>query len=104
MPVDAVLASFLDLDGPWSGILLGNGASRAVSSGFGYGSLFNVAQSTSLASPLAIHEVNIFNQLNTSNFEQVLSALGQAKNINEILSLDFAPIAAAYARIRQALI
>jgi hypothetical protein len=104
MPVDETLMSFTEIDGPWTGILLGNGASRAVSPGFAYSSIFNIAQSQSVANPLHVHEINLFTQLSTTNFERVLSALDQAKQVNQILCLDYGAITTAYDRIRLSLI
>jgi hypothetical protein len=104
MPVDADLASFIAIDGAWTGILLGNGVSRAISDGFAYDSLFAVAQSLSVANPLLTHEIEIFNQLGTTNFELVLSALNQARQINRILKLEYDPIVKAYNRVRLGLI
>jgi hypothetical protein len=104
MPVDHNLENFISLDGAWTGILLGNGASRAISSGFAYDSLFSVAQSPSLSNPLLAHEIEIFTQLDTTNFERVLSALDQARYINRILGLDYTRIVNAYDRVRVGLI
>ncbi len=104
MPIDAELRSFAEIDGPWNGILLGNGVSRAISSRFAYDSLFTVSQSTSVEDPLPVHEIQIFDQLDTTNFEQVLSALAQAGQINQILGIQHDSISAAYAHIRRALI
>jgi hypothetical protein len=104
MPVDATLVGFSEIDGPWNGIILGNGVSRAVSPGFAYDSIFNVAQSQSVANPLHAHEIDLFTQLVTTNFERVLSALSQARQINQILGLEYGAILAAYDRIRLSLI
>src|SRR5258708_31614083 len=104
MPIDAELRSFSEIDGPWNGILLGNGVSRAISNRFAYDSLFTVSQSTSVADPLPVHEIQIFDQLNTTNFEQVLSALAQAGKINQILGIQHDLVSTAYAHIRRALI
>jgi hypothetical protein len=51
-----------------SGLLLGNGASLAVSSEFSYSSLFDTAN-------LSRRDTKLFDALATTNFEQVLSAL-----------------------------
>jgi hypothetical protein len=104
MPVDANLDSFTSLTHPWSGILIGNGASRAVSSGFAYQSLFTVAQNPPVPNPLSAQAISIFTAMNTTNFEQVLSALISAGMVNTILGLDTAPVDLTYHNIRQALI
>jgi hypothetical protein len=104
MPVDANLDYFTSLTHPWSGILIGNGASRAVSSGFAYQSLFAVAQSPPVPNPLSLQAISLFAAMNTTNFEQVLSALISAGMVNTILGLNTAPINLTYHNIRQALI
>lgn len=104
MPIDASLEDFSSLTGPWTGILIGNGASRAVSSGFAYQSLFAVAQAPPVTNPLSPASISLFGATNTTNFEQVLSALISAGMVNQILGLDTVPINATYQNIRQALI
>jgi hypothetical protein len=104
MPVDANLDSFTSLTHPWSGILIGNGASRAVSSGFAYQSLFSVAQSPPVPNPLSLQAISLFAAMSTTNFEQVLSALISAETVNTILGLNTGPINMTYQNIRQALI
>lgn len=55
----------------WDGILIGNGASRAVWDGFSYNSLFETAQ-TSIDHPLTAQDVDLFTAFGTENFELVL--------------------------------
>ena len=104
MPIDADLPVFDSLTGPWTGILIGNGASRAVSSGFAYQSLFTVAQQASLSNPLTVNGVSLFEAFDTTNFERVLSYLISARLINGILGVDIGPISTAYQSVRTALI
>jgi hypothetical protein len=56
----------------WPLLLAGNGASRAVSAAFAYGSLFDAAVGAEL---LNANDVALFQQAGTKNFEEVLRAL-----------------------------
>jgi hypothetical protein len=75
-PIVPDLLSWMDLkDQGWSGILVGNGASRAVWDKFGYSSLIQKAQSNEIAHPLTTNDMLVFTGLGTQNFERVLAAL-----------------------------
>jgi hypothetical protein len=59
--------------GPDTAILLGNGASRAVASGFAYASLFEEAQK--VLPGFSADDLAVFDSLGTHSFEQTLAAL-----------------------------
>src|SRR5580704_19377376 len=101
---DEVLASFQDIDRQWSAILIGNGASRAISDKFAYHSLYETAVSDQVQHPLAGHEQGIFDVFQTRNFEQVLSALDTANIVNKAFKNYSTEIADSYDRIRTALV
>jgi hypothetical protein len=105
--LDTNLHDWADLESEydWTGILLGNGASLAIWDRFAYESLFEVAQSDSVARPLAESDALVFEFLgDTRSFERVLRALGTAATVNEALELDAAAPASTYERVRNALI
>ncbi|MEW6153975.1 MAG: DUF4917 family protein [Actinomycetota bacterium] len=86
----------------WSGLLLGNGASRAVWPGFDYPSLYDRAR-MSTSAPLEPEAVRVFEALGSTNFEYVLRSLGASARINVCLDLDAAPIHTIYDNVRLAL-
>lgn len=102
--VDASLQGWDEIaDHPWSGVLLGNGASIAVWDGFKYPSLYE----TSLDRPeggLSAEDQALFESFQTHNFEAVLSALHTAEVICELLRIPHDDIRIRYDSIRQALI
>ena len=65
----------------WPVLLAGNGASRAVSNAFAYDSLLAAAN-------LDPDDVDLFDHLGTSNFEEVLRSLDFAKIVHEQLGGD----------------
>jgi hypothetical protein len=83
-------------------ILLGNGASRAFWSEFGYASLFAKAESA-VEHPLNEQDGELFARLDTTNFEAVLSALRTAEIVASALELDAVRIRERYESIRIAL-
>ncbi|MAG37264.1 MAG: hypothetical protein CL878_13605 [Dehalococcoidia bacterium] len=85
----------------WRGILIGNGASMAVSSRFGYKSLYRYAVAHG---KLGKEDRRLFRSFNTTNFEAVLSALSTAKVVNDILGLDTTLIETHKMRIMAALV
>jgi len=95
------LEDFEAIDVDWSGILIGNGTSLAISNCFEYRSLFEQAKTTD--TPINQSDISIFEHLKTKNFEQVLSALNQAKAINRVFDLEHDEIIQAYSRIQNAL-
>lgn len=89
----------------WSGILVGNGASRAVWDRFAYGTLYERATSNDIAHPLTAEDTEFFDAAGaTGNFEAVLGALTTARVVCDILGQDSSRIAERYQSIRQALV
>ena len=89
----------------WSGILLGNGSSRALWEPFDYHSLFQKAASAENSHPLTATDKALFRKLGkTTNFESVLSGLLTAITVNKALGIPHSQILRRYESIRQALI
>lgn len=84
-------------DGDWPTLLVGNGASCAVSSKFAYVSLYAVA-------PLTQDDRDLFDALGTTNFEEVLNHLRTASLICNQLGHTSGDVDDRYASIRDALI
>lgn len=90
-----------DIEGKgWNSLLLGNGASIAVSKKFSYGTLYEVAEKEGMLR----NAKNIFEKLNTTDFERALLACWYAKVINESLVGSSNIVDCAYENIRTALI
>lgn len=88
---------------PFSALLVGNGASRAVWDDFGYDSLFENARSVE-EKPLSQSELSVFDALHTRSFEQVLSALKTTSRVNKALAVSSAAPRNRYYAIKEALI
>ena len=84
-------------------LLIGNGASLAVWRKFAYFSLFDEAQTTQNR-PLSPTELSVFRALDTSNFEQVLSALKNSIRVNAALTINSSSPRHRYFAIKEALI
>lgn len=83
-------------------LILGNGASMAVSSSFSYTNLFGKACNDSILNQTS---KNLFETLQTTDFELVMNKLRQAYIINEVVQLDTDNVALhTYDNIRQSLI
>ncbi|SAK59938.1 hypothetical protein AWB79_02666 [Caballeronia hypogeia] len=82
-------------------ILLGNGASMAVSPSFGYGSLLEHAQRNGL---LADDVNRLFHSFGTSDFELILRLVWQASNVNKSLEIPDRRTHQAYLNVRECLI
>ena len=82
-------------------ILLGNGASMAVSPSFGYGSLLEHAQRSGL---LADDVNRLFRFFGTSDFELILRLVWQASNVNKSLEIPDLRTHQAYLNVRECLI
>ncbi len=97
-----VLANWGDLDrDDWDAIILGNGASIAVDDRFSYSSLLTTASAEKLISePIR----QIFDYLETKDFELVLRMLTHASKINEVLCVQDSVVSGAYQSIRHALV
>ena len=89
----------------WSGILLGNGSSRALWEPFAYHSLFQRAASAKISRPLTATDKALFRKLgNTTNFENILGDLLTATTVNKALRIPHSQIPRRYRSIRRALI
>lgn len=87
----------------WDTLLLGNGMSMNVWPGFGYGSLYDVADSGRGAAHLSDHDRRLFRGLDTRNFEQVLGELRSAIRMARLCSRDPAPFEERYESVQAAL-
>ena len=87
----------------WNGLLVGNGASMAIWSRFGYSSLFDEAQKPVLQNPLDSQAIGLFSKLKTTNFEGVLAALKTAGDVSEALSLGSQAMRTTYKGVQTAL-
>ncbi|MGC5702802.1 DUF4917 family protein [Pseudomonas sp. NFXW11] len=88
---------------PFSGLLIGNGASRAVWEDFAYDSLFENARTVE-EKPLGASELSVFDALQTRSFEQVLGALKTTSRVNKALAVSSAAPRNRYYAIKEALI
>jgi hypothetical protein len=103
-PDENELLDYDEIRQPWTGILVGNGASRAISSSFAYSSLYEVACSSHLEHALTDKEQAFFDLLQTRNFEQALSTLATARFVNKHFGITADFIEEVYERIRLALV
>lgn len=86
----------------WRGaLLLGNGASMAISGNFGYKNLFNHARQNSLVDKGV---QTVFDHFKTNDFELVLRLVWQAALVNKALSIPDMRTYEAYVSIRESLI
>lgn len=72
-------------DAGWGSLLLGNGFSVNIWERFGYGTLYELAQSEELEHRLSEASVALFQHLGSANFEDVLRILFHAKLVDEQL-------------------
>lgn len=102
---DASLASWPELASrhPCSGLLLGNGASRAIWRPFSYFSLFEIAQRVR-NKPLGVSDQALFKSLGSELFEPVLSALNTTVRVNAALAIGASAPLNRYYAIKEALI
>jgi hypothetical protein len=84
----------------WDAVLLGNGASVAIHTGFSYQTLHGVAAEKELLPTT----VSIFEKLGTTDFEHVLLACWYAELVNKALETPSPHISEAYKEVRKALI
>jgi hypothetical protein len=104
--LDADLPSWQDVRSAieFTGVLVGNGASRAVWGGFEYDSLYNIARNENQAHRLSDHDAALFEALgNTRNFEHVLAGLATTRHVTGALGLDIPVIPERYTSIQSAL-
>lgn len=102
--IDDELPPYEELELDATGILVGNGASRAVSPRFDYGSLYETACAFVEGPHLNTLAQELFDELETKNFEQVLSTLASARLVNRLLNLPLQEIEAQHELIRSALV
>ena len=69
----------------WESIILGNGFSINIWEKFGYGTLYELAQKTSIDEPLTPECIALFDHIGSSNFEDVLRILYHSKLVDEQL-------------------
>jgi hypothetical protein len=103
--VDAQLEDWnaLRTTASFGGLLVGNGASRAVWDDFGYDSLFENARTVE-EKPLSQSELSVFDAMQTRSFEQVLGALKITSRVNKALAVSSAAPRNRYYAIKEALI
>ncbi|MFF7708138.1 DUF4917 family protein [Pseudomonas sp. NPDC007930] len=99
---DATLADWAG-PGAGTGLLLGNGASRAVWRSFNYDSLYELAQKVRNR-PLALTDQALFKALGSENFTQVLIELGATSRVNAALAISSTAPLNRYYSIKEALI
>ena len=87
----------------FSGILIGNGASRTIWEDFAYDSLFENARTVE-EKPLGQSELSVFDALQTRSFEHALGALKTTSRVNKALAVSSAAPRNRYYAIKEALI
>lgn len=104
--VDDYLASWSSVKAKhqWTGLLVGNGASRAVWEPFKYTSLYSEACSEDVAHPLRDDDIAIFHALGTENFERVLAGLVTTGVVCRAAGQDAGFVEEHYESIRRSLI
>lgn len=83
------------------GLLLGNGASMAIHTAFGYKSLYEAAQENGHLTP---DVARVFEAFKVHDFELVLRRLWHAKVVNEALGIHGGRVEQAYLQVRNSLI
>lgn len=83
------------------GVLIGNGASIAVSGRFNYGSLYQAAKDAEF---LTDDTQEVFSSFKSQDFELVLRRLWQATLVNKALQIDNKRVDEAYVEVRKSLI
>ncbi len=86
------------------GLLLGNGASQALWEKFAYSSLYTIACDPQRVHPLTTIDQAFFREMNTVNFEAVLSALATTRMVCGHLKKEFGDVDERYQSIRTSLI
>ena len=87
----------------FSGILIGNGASRTIWEDFAYDSLLENARTVE-EKPLSQSELSVFDALQTRSFEQARGALKTTSRVNKALAVSSAAPRNRYYAIKEALI
>ena len=82
-------------------LIVGNGASMAVSANFAYGSLYDAAvELKHISKPVQ----DVFDSFEVNDFELVLRRLWQAKLVNTALDIEHGKVEESYQQVRKALI
>jgi hypothetical protein len=71
--------------GTWAGILIGNGFSQNIYSGFSYGSLREAARKADIADRLTEADEALFAELYAPSFEQLLASLRTAERVLAVM-------------------
>ncbi|MCB0824773.1 MAG: DUF4917 family protein [Armatimonadetes bacterium] len=105
-PIGDALESWADIGNSYksSGILIGNGASRFVWDNFKYESLLDIAKRLDGGNGLRAVDNQLFNGLDTSNFEFVLQSLLTAEKVLNSIGKHDAELMEQYRHIRQSLV
>ena len=82
-------------------LLLGNGASIAISSGFNYASLYEAASSLGF---IDSQTKELFDSFGIRDFEYVLRKLADTNHVNQILQIPETITATSYDRLKNALV
>lgn len=106
MSIDERLEDWNDLraEVAYSGLLIGNGASRAIWEGFAYESLYELARSGKQRYSLTPDDIALFEKLETQNFERVLAALATTRQVGEALCFDEPKLDQCYVNIQRSLV
>src|SRR5689334_2658607 len=83
------------------GLVIGNGASVALSDSFKYPSLYQAAQDAKF---LTEDTQGVFSSFKSKDFELVLRRLWQATLVNQALKIDNERVQSAYVEVRKSLI
>ena len=82
-------------------LIVGNGGSMAVSSGFSYRSLLEEARTRGYLNPQV---ESLFDQFETEDFELLLRHLFHAQMVNDALGVESQPVSDAYSLVKNSLI
>lgn len=100
------IVAWSDIAGRFNDVLLiGNGASRAVTESFKYESLLGIAEALGEGRALSPADREVFEYLNETDFERVLAEIDRAAALAELAGIkDASPLRDQYGRIRESLI
>jgi hypothetical protein len=104
-PIDGSLANWADIESEceWKALLLGNGLSSRVWESFKYPFLYDKAGRGDVPGTLTREDRNLFEALDTPNFERVLADVAAAIRVAEALGYDAEPFYNRYRSIQLAL-
>ncbi|MGB3492703.1 MAG: DUF4917 family protein [Elainellaceae cyanobacterium] len=104
--VDPQLSEWSEIEKDFvgGGLLMGNGFSQAVWEKFGYQSIYKAACDGEYTNhPLIQEDIHLFQSMNTSNFEMVLSHLSAAIRVNKIFGIEYSCLDKRHEHIKNAL-